>query len=99
MGRTNLICLSHYKRGMVQFMWFLFGPQQGISFDRRLEKKLRSKGFSDLDHSFDDHYHQKTQVKPLSIFQKETFSSKLINWMVIPLILGLVIQWVNRAEP
>ncbi len=51
-SRTNMACISHHKGGLLRLLWFLFGPEQGIKFEKKLEKKVESKGFSDLDHCF-----------------------------------------------
>lgn len=51
-SRTNVGCLSHHKGGLPRFLWFMFGPSQAIKFSKKLEEKVESKGYSDLDHCF-----------------------------------------------
>jgi len=51
-SRTNVGCLSHHKGGLPRFLWFMFGPTKAIKFGKKLEEKVESKGFSDLDHCF-----------------------------------------------
>merc|ERR1712165_435027 len=90
-SRTNIIAPYHHKGGMLRFMWFIFA-EGGRSFGKKLRRKIESKEFTDLNHSFGVEI-QEPKVEPMmSTFQTEIFGIKLMNWLVITLILGLVIQ-------
>merc|ERR1711957_1073343 len=62
-SRTNLINPSHHKAGMLRLLWFMFGPQQGARFGKKLERKVESNGFRDLHHCFGLN-HLRPKVKP-----------------------------------
>ena len=51
-SRTNLSAPKHHKGGMLRFLWYAFGPKQMMKKSKRIEKKIDSKGYSDLDHCF-----------------------------------------------
>ena len=51
-SRTNIGAPFHHKGGLLRLAWFMFGPQQGYNFARKLCHKIESRGFSDLDHFF-----------------------------------------------
>ena len=51
-SRANMMAPKHHKGGMTKLLWNTFGPKQMCQFDKKLAKKIESKGYSDIDHCF-----------------------------------------------
>merc|ERR1712166_1176512 len=51
-SRVNMMAPKHHKGGMTKLLWNTFGPKQMCQFDKKLAKKVESKGYSDIDHCF-----------------------------------------------
>ena len=51
-SRLNMNVPMHDKNGMVRMMWNLFGSSQMHKFGKKIDQKILSKGYSDVDHYF-----------------------------------------------
>ena len=51
-SRTNMLSTKHHKRGLLRMLWYSLGPKQWLRKAFKLEKKIKTMGFTDLDHNF-----------------------------------------------